>query len=396
MKSMKMTDPVLRKLACLLVASSLSLTGCGVLTDSGADAEVDLQKEDYLAVELLEDASGGNGVSASTYKYQTAVLEKGTFTTEADNVRTEIYVPTEVYETAEVNTTEMLFQSFAVAEDDYVEKGDPLAYVTVNYDDVAIEDAKLTLDRLKTAYANAQTEHDKEIEEERSGPFYLCEDDMNVMKKGWEIEDVTWEQTVASYEKQIEDQTEYLEELEDNASVTSINADCSGYVSNLDRFSENEKLYDGEYICSLVPSDQVYVEVTDTTGSFNYGEKYTFTSESRSGFATEFDAVVVSAPAKALYCNLGGNKAYLKVDTTRLPGGFGWSRSSITGVVKKIENVILVPVEGVTEKNNSTYVTAIKEDGTLETLPFTAGGSNKEYYWVISGIEEGTTILLNN
>lgn len=375
------------------ITTMIAFSSCGLLSDSGTDAHVDLVKEDYLAVDLLEDASG-NSSSADTYKVETYEVRVGTFETQATGLRAEVYVPTEVYVKAEVNTKAMLFSSFAVKVNDYVEEGDVIAYVTVDYDDIELEDAELTLSRLKASYEEAKAEHDKYVQSDRSGPFYLNEYDYAVMEKRWKIEDLTWEKTCKDYDKQIADQTKKVKELKENAEVTAITADCSGYVSELTRLKENDKLSNGDKICKLVPTDQVYVSINDATQSFNYGQKYTFSTETRSGLKTEYDAVVVSAPSKALYCNLTGPDAYLKVDMKRSVN-FGWNRSHVEGTLRHIENVLLVPFDAVSTVDETTYVTAIKADGTLETVPFVAGGYNKDFYWVISGIEEGTTIIRN-
>ena len=394
---MKATDSLLTTTKtglALMLSAALILTGCGLVSDSGTDAGVDLVSEDYLAVELLESEEGEEGQSASTYKYATYVIEKGTFETEASGVRTEIYVPTKVDVTAEMNVEEMLFDHFAVSVNDYVEEGDPIAYVNVTADTIKIEETELQLERLKDAYAEAKEAHDESVSE-REGPYLVDEYEQRLTWKDWQIEDVRWEQTASSYESQIESVSETLNELKENAAVTAITATSSGFVYSLDRFSVNEKIYNGEYICTLVPTDQVYVYVTDTTQSFVYGQELTFTTESRSGYKNEYSATVVSAPARALYCNLGGNRAYIKVDMVRT-NDFGWQKSSLTGTLKKIENVLLVPVSGVTTENDTTFVTAIKADGSLESLPFVSGGSNSDYYWVLSGLDEGTEILLNN
>jgi hypothetical protein len=76
------------------------------------------------------------------------------------------------------------------------------------------------------------------------------------------------------------------------------------------------------------------------------------------------------------------------------PNARGFAPISVTGRIRVMDDVLLVPRKAVTGKNGSTYDYVKEADGTVRMVPFISGGMDSTSYWVAEGLTEGTTICL--
>ena len=379
----------------IIFISFFLFSGCGsILSDNGSESQSQIEKEAYLATEVLdEDYEKGEEASQNAVeKYETYVLERGDFTIECQNKRAEIVVPVSHKIKVKDDTDEMIFEKFAVVEDSFINEGDTVAYVSVSVDEVKIKEKEISIEKLENEYAYALEDREETLKS-REGPFYISEGDRKVMELNWQIEDLRWEQQNKNYINSIADAKEELEKLKSAAAITQIKADCSGYISSLEKIKIGDKLSKGTILATIVPSEDIYVSVSSSDSSFSYGESVTFVTRSRSKKETEYEAYVVSADENTLYCGLRESRVYLKVDL-KYKDLIKWDSASIKGTLSFMKNVITVPKEAVTQKDLYSYVTILKDDGTLETVPFIEGGSNTKYVWSIMGLEEGMRVVI--
>lgn len=379
-----------KALIAVLLVSAVSLSGCkfSILSDSGSDSQIKIEKSEYLALDVLEeDESVG-----LTSGYETYEVQYGTFKTQVLSQKAEIYIPTYNFVNAEFTSGEMKFINFLVAEGSYIEKGDPVASVSMSTDPISIEEAELALGRLKEEYESAKNDHAESLKD-REGPFYLNEDEMQVLKYSWQVADIRWEQTVTNYENRISNEEENIKDMKANAAITTIDSPYSGYVVSLARLEPDDYLKKGQMIVGLVPNDDLYVSVVDSAMAYGLGQKVTFNASQRRGYSRTYDAVVVSPPGRDSYLELNTGKTYFKVDASLMDVYF-MAYFSITADIKSIDNVLIVPNSAVTSTEKCCFVTVIKEDGSLVNTPFIAGGSTAEYYWVLSGLEEGMKVIV--
>lgn len=65
---------------------------------------------------------------------------------------------------------------------------------------------------------------------------------------------------------------------------------------------------------------------------------------------------------------------------------------SATILIDRAENVLLIPVEAISEDELGVFVNVVREDGTTARMPVTTGHSNSEMAEVTSGLSEGDVI----
>ena len=110
---------------------------------------------------------------------------------------------------------------------------------------------------------------------------------------------------------------------------------------------------------------------------------YTFTSD----WAFVSDYTYIAVPADKAGEIFGGLFAQDR-------GRWSMYPYQLNGVVRNMDNVLVVPKKAVTEKNGNTYVSVVKENGEIVAQRFVAGGYNANNYWVVEGLTEGMEICL--
>lgn len=75
-------------------------------------------------------------------------------------------------------------------------------------------------------------------------------------------------------------------------------------------------------------------------------------------------------------------------------GYFQMAQYDLEGTQRSMNNVVTVPKSAVTTVGGQTYVRVMEKNGEIVNRSFIAGGFNTDCYWVLEGLEEGTTICL--
>jgi len=375
-------------LACL---TALSLAGCSapsLVTDTGSGKQQNIEKEDYLRTDLLEDQAD----QTAKNQYQILTLSKQTYEEEALKQRlgrTYINVPTVNYNLEGVSAR---FGEYLVGFMDYVEKGDPIATIYTDVDDIGIAEARMKLERLEERYAAAYKTYEEDLQK-RDEQLTITYNtyDYKIALVEYEQRKLDWENQKYYYEQDIQAAKDHLNKLTKIGAVYQIPAPQAGYVYLSGRLSPGKELEQGDYICHILDNGDVYVITESQAEQFGYGMEVEFSG--REGLTP---ATVVSGGSKALYGNLDKGVAtfllHFDVDTSQL-NQTGLNNLTLSGNLKTIKDVIVIPNQAVTEENGAYFVTVLKEDGSLLRTQFIPGGSNSTGYWVLDGLSEGTKIV---
>ena len=375
------------------IACSLALCACGssekLMTDTGSASKQEISKEEYLDLTALDKPQAEN--SKGNYKVYT--LEKGTFTEAALKQtlgREYINVPTVELEIKEgtVKFGEYVVEGWM----DYVEKGEVLATIQTEVDELTIEEAQLKLTRLQERYAKAEAKLAEDLEDLRVKRTITYNDyERFVIDVEAEQLKLDWELSKRNYEKKIADATEKLNDLKNSKDATEITAPDSGFVIFSTRYPAGKEIENGAYICHILTSDKYYVQTGNQGDQFGFGMTVNFRR-----MEEVVEGTVISGGSPALYGNLDTGKATFLVGfEEEIPTGNRWQSDEVVmeGNLKTVENVVLVPKQAVTVEDDNYYVTVLKEDGSLLKTEFIPGGNNSDEYWVYEGLNEGVQIV---
>lgn len=378
-------------LAGILTAAAVGLTGCGlsggVLTDTGTDVALQPDLSEYLDLSALSEEAGEEGWNS----YGTYTVTYGTFSTQMAALRASVRMLETSCVKAQYSTGTMRLVEVLVEKNQYITAGTPVALVSMETDELDLQELERKLLRLQQRYEEEQEEF-QESQEKREALFARWDPQRSIDLIEYNQAQLDFEQTAASYEKQIAALQEQISDLKELAGQTEILAEQDGYVLEVPIRQKGETLENGAVIMKLAPADKICLEFTDMTQHYGYGNAVTLlVGDTRT--AKSYDAAVVSAVGKTL-------GSQWDVSVSRLTGDYaiaellGNGPFYVTGETNVMENVLLVPAEAVTVENQKYYVTVVREDGSLTRTQFIPGGSNTEYYWVFDGLKEGTRVMM--
>lgn len=375
----------------ILAAAVLGLSGCGqsgsVLSDAGTNVALQPDISEYLDLSALSQEAGEDGWNS----YGTYTVTYGTFRTEMAALRASVRMLETSCIKAEYGTGTMRLVEVLVEKNQYITAGTPVALVSMETNELDLQELERKLLRLQQRYAEDQQEF-QESQEKREALFARWDPQRSIDIIQYNQAQLDFEQTAASYEKQIAALQEQISTLKELAGQTDILAQEDGYVLEVPIRQKGETLENGAIIVKLAPADKICLEFTDVTQHYGYGNQVTLlVGDTRT--AKSYETTVVSAVGKTL-------SSQWDVSVSRLTGDYdiaqllGNGPFYVTGETNVMENVLLVPTEAVTVENQKYYVTVAGENGSLTRTQFIPGGSNTEYYWVFDGLKEGTQIVM--
>lgn len=377
-------------LGAALLASACA-DGGKLVTDTGSGTQKEISREEYLD----EDALNLPPEQREAERYRVHILEKGSFTEQGGNLVFSRYITSTSivwldiegecaqYVGGMANQMQYLGQ--------YVEPGDPVARIVVDYDELLLEETKLKLTRLQERYARGEAKLSEDLEDMQIERTMIYNDyERMVVDVRCRQMQLDWEMESRAYERQIAKTQEMLQALNVNSAVQDIEADKAGYIVYAGWREEGSELKDGDYICHIISPGFYCLDTGDQTGGLEYGQKLEFKSE------PGLTGTVVSGGSRALYGNLDQGQVIVRADFA--DGDSPEVKVNIVDLIadgskNKVENVVLVPKEAVTVEEDQYFVTVLKEDGSLLKTEFIPGGSNKEVYWVWDGLTEGEKII---
>lgn len=377
----------------LALAVTMSLTACsagsGLVTDTGSGKQQEIPVEDYLDTKVLnQKEKKANDI------YEIITLKKGSFEEPALRQvlrRSYINIPSVQLSMEGFKGT---FGEYVAEYVDYVEAGDVIATIHTEVDEITMEEARLKLQRLRERYQEAEEKTSEDLQELTEEGYSITE------KHEYEAHcirvqqrQLDWEYEKANFKEQIEEAEEALERLNRVGSVYEVKAPVSGVIFYNERYKPGQEIRDGDYICHIMNSSEVYTTTDSQAEYFQYGMDLDF--ENTYGNAA---STVVNGGTWLLYGNLDTGKTIFKLEMNQdiaqiNPAAL--NNLTLSGNLTSVENVIVIPKAAVEKKNEEYYVTVLLEDGSLRKTEFLPGGENAESYWVLQGLDEGMQIVYN-
>lgn len=386
------------KALMLAVFLVISMTGCSfaesLFTDSGTNLVAQTDTSAYLDLSLLDKQESPD--SAGTWNgYEVWTLEYGTFSTDIIETKASINMVESVRVKADIPSGTMILTELLVSKYAYVEKGDVLAKVSVETSDLDMEEWELKLTRLEEEYAQVTADYN-ERHEDAIANISVYNHPGNIDRIKIAQMELDFEQTKKNYESRIADYKDQIKDMKATAATKEIVAPQSGFVLSVSRLQVGQEINNGTAICTISPTDKIVLEIKDENFFYGYGMDLIMGVGANSNpNRKEYDVMVGSASGKILKEDWGK-------ETTQITGDFAIeeimnARSlMVGGKTNVMENVLLIPAEAVIVEKLKYYVTVLHEDGRLEKRQFIPGGNNQNYYWVFTGLEQGTKIIIEN
>lgn len=278
-----------------------------------------------------------------------------------------------------------------------VRAGDVIATVRVQGDEAELYDMQLKWTRLNERLNDLLVERtEKEIEFAKE---YEYEDSE---RKEIELEIRALNKEIERQEKEIEDLTERMAELQSSYAVTEICAPTGGTVIWVKDLPENSIIPFESEIAYVADHSEIFLSVIDEQRQLALGSRIAVEYTGREGQACTAEGVVVTAPPSLLSARLVSGDTYIQLPPdviAQMPplkqnelGYLVWNTYRTSAVIREMKNVLIVPKSAVWEVSGRTYVFIRQADGTVKAQSFIAGGFDAHNYWVLEGLEEGMNL----
>ena len=328
--------------------------------------------KDSMYTAILSGLSEGDevlGASKTEYGKQTVTAEKGDFKTVFTGEGTILY-PKKTSVVSTIEHGKVSFEGAKVSMFQTVKKGDILATVRVEMDEVEFQKQKTQLERL----------------EQRSADFVAA---------GTEGKDIE----LAQKEKELQEQRELVEKMTKDSVTTQILAPVDGIVISLNQYFQNGRLTYGTEVAQIADASCCYIMAENSNQQLTLGTDVTIKYKTAQNKDAEIIGEVVSMIEMGVSRPLSSDYAFVKIeeeDIADLAGGImhSWGQCEISADIREMKNVIVIPKKAVTELNGTSYVNVVNADGSITTQSILAGGYNNENYWVAAGLTEGMELCL--
>ncbi|MBR4731282.1 MAG: HlyD family efflux transporter periplasmic adaptor subunit [Lachnospiraceae bacterium] len=342
---------------------------------------VQIGYSDGVYTEITHGLEAGDAIvysSGSRFGDSTVTLAKGEFHSDFSE-RAQLEYGASTYLTNDVENGTMYFKEMKVEKFQHVEKGDVIATVRVEADNLALKRNETKLTRLQT-----RLEDYKRINSENANEEY-------------------YKEAVQNYEDQIKDTQEAIAKQKSDFNVKVIRANVSGTIVELKDYKAEDVVQKGDRVARIADENTCYVIVEDQNQLLQYGNEVSVAYFDEQRQEHSVSGTVVTLSKMGVGQTLQSETAIVRVDkdhirevlTVALAGEW-WNRYrfTINAKLRNIDSVLLVPKQAVYEVGGKTYVCIKDKDGKFKEQSFVAGGSNDAYYWVVEGLTEGMEVCL--
>lgn len=255
-----------------------------------------------------------------------------------------------------------------------VKRGDVIAAVRVQGDEVALRRSETKLMRLQERLAE------------------LIEED-EIMNKD----------AIEQRRKEIADVEEEIALMKQDYATTCIVADHDGVVVQRESHKKEDIIQEGSMVVVIAEKENCYVLVENRGQQLHYGNEVTVFYQNQEGRQCEVAGKVANLSEKGIGSALQSEYSYILIppeDASDMAAVSsynvnGWNvrvSFSVEAEANEMKNVVLVPRSAVQLRQGQTYVVYVSENGELIAQSFIAGGYDTNYYWAAEGLTEGMVV----
>ena len=331
-------------------------------------------------------------IVANTSNYKTSVAEIGVFSKTAQGSVSIYYTKTA---TVKYEGPTARYDQLYVKRGDEVTEGQLLMSLTIEPDEVALLTARLNLTRAQEdREAQCQDYEDRIAEAKR---VYGNETDYYAKQLRYlELEKLSlqYEKYLLQVDKSIAELTATLEELEADSRTQYVYAPFDGVIQSVEYFRTNEFVYNGTQVATLYDPDQYLISYDNSEGKLRYNMQVTLEVGPNKERQTGTGRVVACGNAKPGTDT--GSTALIAIESFEGELPTQLTRPTVYYSYVYLENVVLINRSAITLYGGKYYVYKLDETGMVSKryINHVTGGSDQKS-WVVWGVEEGETVIIN-
>ena len=364
---------LIKRAACLLVVAAL----CVPLSVNGNAAD-----SDTLYFGALEEKVAQN--------VKTATVTKGEFFV-SGAVQASLDFSNNQYVSCDITEGVVHFQELLVSQGDTVKKGDPIALINVTVDEIEREEVQMNLDAARKNLEDYKADTKLLLEQYKKSLNQGSDRDRRLAQISYDRLKQSYKDEVEKREARIDEYVIRLEEIANIENTKTINAPSDGVIGFTNRMRKGEVLNRWSFLCAI--SDPTNVRVVVEGGSellrYNMPVKVVQSTGNRN---VELTGRVVTMKSTAASVNLMARNDIIEIygDTSNLmPGG----EVSVKFDKIYVEDALIVPKTALKSDKKGNYLN-VYINGFSSKRYVVVGGADSMNYWIVFGVNEGDTIIL--
>ncbi len=363
----------------------IAVTALSVTPAAEETARADESHEyDDLYIEALSQESSGSF-------YKTTTVRKGTFSIYFTTMpRTDYSDYSYLINPIEVGTVTL--ENFVAKTGDWLEIGDPVCNVSVKVDEgrIAELEAEIRKDEdMLSTYAHTCEE-------------LLDDYDRRYQKGGsdGELAKLLYDRLKLEYDEEVKARRETIDALQSEYDAlmmaqvqTSIPAIAPGFVAHLESLRRGMTLEPYAFIGVMYRTDNARLVVDKGSEYLRYGLKATLV-QTDGNKKLEADGMVVTSLNTSLPPALVGDENMIAFDDDSFISDINPRKDIILKAERvHMENALMVKNTAVYDDSHGQYV-LVNVNGQKTRKYVVIGGSNADDTWIISGVNEGDTVII--
>ncbi len=333
---------------------------------------------------LLSGATGTSTVIADDTSYTTATVTRGTLSAKAQ-AKTSVYYPEFTMIQFASDYGSATFVEYVVERGMVVEEGQVIAKIRTEVDDISMEELKLKLKRAEKKYAEFLEQMETALKDAEAAVSLAAGNEKRLAKLRLEKQQLEYDKRLKAEEESIEALRERMQVYENAGLVTEITAPVSGTIGWLEQYRGGDTIWDKAVIGGIYDTDKMLFTVKDMTGVLRYGMKLTL----EDGKGKQYEGIVVSTSSDLLNPGLVQEVAYIRAEGADPTQSYNAHYETI-----RMDDVLLVTASAVKTDTTGSYVMVLK-DGKPSKQYFAAAKTINGQCYILSGLEEGTTVIIN-
>lgn len=352
----------------VLTAACMLLGGCGGTAEDQNIIETELilpEEVNYTTVQAEKAEYIRNGQGGASLEHPVAV---------------NLY--------CEINGARM--QEVLVSKGDKVAAGDTLVVFDLEQYETDLEELKLKVTRIRQELNTESQKMLQEIEVAKGETGWLSVNDAELASLRIEKQQVEYEQYVYQTNRQIRLLNEQIAELEELAQNDTLVAPYDGVIYSITSYKEGEKINLSKPVINMYSEDTILL-ASDDTGKLRYNMPVTITTGAKNNQQV-LEGRVVSAP-NILPSTV--EQDYVLIQVAPDVSGEVFQRGiSYTCELEKLQDVLMVNSRAVEKEDGKSYVYVL-EDDMVKKRYVKAGLSSTESTWILDGLSEEQTLILD-
>ena len=370
---LRVKSSAFKKIICLLLIAAVAFIP---YIDSSADDE-DL----YLGA--LEESIASN--------VKTATVERGEFII-TGAVPASLSYSSNRGVFSEIYQGTVHFLEFLVRQGDVVKKGDPIAKIRVDIDEIEKEEVELNLDAAQKNLEEYISDTRMLLNQYKLAASEGSEHDRRLAQLSYDRLEASFKAELEKREAQIDEYTLRLDEIEELASREYVYAPSDGVIGFTSGLRKNDVITAWSFLCVLNDPSQVKIIVEGGSELLRYNMPVKVV-QSSGNKSIELTGRVVTMKSPAYSVNLMAQDDVIEVygDTSQLSPG---RDVSIRFDKIYMPDALMIPRTAVKTDKKGSYVN-VYVNGFSSKRYVVIGGADGLRNWIVSGVDEGDIIILD-